>query len=159
MFFFLRRSSPRPLRTYTGKPKVSSIEKHGMPKTPKSTSGQETKDFQVGSNRIRPPSYVDFSDATSSEWSIFTSSDDTSFTTESTRDSFSTIDYIDNDPISSIFNAIYATSDYTVSCSRSSISRPNLITKSYQGGEPPYRLQKVCSSDLSRTSGHCTILK
>ncbi|XP_057453733.1 ubiquitin C-terminal hydrolase 15 isoform X2 [Lotus japonicus] len=47
----------------------------------------------------------EFSDATSSDWSLFTSSDEASFTTESTRDSFSTVDYGDNmDPISAIFN-------------------------------------------------------
>lgn len=50
----------------------------------------------------------EFSDATSSDWSIFTSSDEAaSFTTESTRDSFSTVDYGDSsnmDPISSLFN-------------------------------------------------------
>ncbi|XP_020233591.1 ubiquitin carboxyl-terminal hydrolase 15 [Cajanus cajan] len=49
----------------------------------------------------------EFSDATSSDWSLFTSSDEASFTTESTRDSFSTVDYGDScnmDPISSIFN-------------------------------------------------------
>lgn len=50
----------------------------------------------------------EFSDAaTSSDWSLFTSSDEASFTTESTRDSFSTVDYGDSsnmDPISSLFN-------------------------------------------------------
>ncbi|XP_020965084.1 ubiquitin carboxyl-terminal hydrolase 15 [Arachis ipaensis] len=47
----------------------------------------------------------EFSDAASSDWSLFTSSDEASFTTESTRDSFSTVDYSDNmDPLASIFN-------------------------------------------------------
>ncbi|XP_027341225.1 ubiquitin carboxyl-terminal hydrolase 15 isoform X2 [Abrus precatorius] len=49
----------------------------------------------------------EFSDCTPSDWSLFTSSDEASFTTESTRDSFSTVDYGDScnmDPISSIFN-------------------------------------------------------
>ncbi|KAE9621560.1 hypothetical protein Lal_00032700 [Lupinus albus] len=49
----------------------------------------------------------EFSDAVSSDWSVFTSSDEASFTTESTRDSFSTVDYGDScnmDTISSIFN-------------------------------------------------------
>ncbi|CAL0326465.1 unnamed protein product [Lupinus luteus] len=58
---------------------------------------------QTYAESIRP----EFSDATSSDWSIFTSSDEASFTTESTRDSFSTVDYGDScnmDPISSIFN-------------------------------------------------------
>ncbi|KVI02128.1 hypothetical protein Ccrd_019588 [Cynara cardunculus var. scolymus] len=169
-------SSPRPLKT--GKPKASGFEKHRMPKSPNPTSDQiqESKDFQAGSNRNRPPSCVDFSDANSSDWSsIFTSSDDASFTTESTRDSFSTIDHTDNDPISSIFNTIYAPPDYTASCSRYSRSRPHLTSKPYQDGEPPYRLPNVRSSDssfhcrlymkyesdhkdaISRTSGHCTL--
>lgn len=59
----------------------------------------------------------EFSDATSSDWSLFTSSDEASFTTESTRDSFSTVDYGDScnmDPISSIFN-------YTPENTRSSV--------------------------------------
>ncbi|KAB5534484.1 hypothetical protein DKX38_017570 [Salix brachista] len=54
---------------------------------------------------------MDFSDATSSDWSLFTSSDEASFTTESTSDSFSTIDYADAcnaDAFSSIFNDLYA---------------------------------------------------
>lgn len=54
---------------------------------------------------------VDFSDAASSDWSLFTSSDESSFTTESTRDSCSTVDHGDNanlDPISSIFSPFYA---------------------------------------------------
>ncbi|KAA8524077.1 hypothetical protein F0562_010492 [Nyssa sinensis] len=73
---------------------------------------------------------MDFSDATSSDWSIFTSSDEASFTTESTRDSVSTVDYTDTcsiDPISSIFNPMYAAkypSHKTVSCSRFSSSKP-----------------------------------
>ncbi|XP_030440990.1 ubiquitin carboxyl-terminal hydrolase 15 isoform X2 [Syzygium oleosum] len=66
---------------------------------------------------------TEFSDATSSDWSLFTSSDEAaSFTTESTRDSFSTGDYADLcnvDPISSIFSNLYG-SEYSppnaVSC-------------------------------------------
>ncbi|KAL8239339.1 hypothetical protein R6Q59_015906 [Mikania micrantha] len=108
---FYMRSSPRPVRSCTGKP----------------------KDFQTVSRQTRVPSWVDFSDAASSDWSIFTSSDDASFTTESTRDSFSTIDNTDN-------NTSYVPPDYTVSCSRFSRSGPHLISKSYQGCEPPYRL-------------------
>ncbi|KAI3679342.1 hypothetical protein L2E82_51475 [Cichorium intybus] len=144
---FYMRSSPRPLKTHTGKPKTSGIEKHRMPKSPKPTPNQEPRNSQAITNRHKPPTHLDFSDATSSDWSIFTSSDDASFTTESTRDSFSTIDYTDNDPIASIFNTIYTTPDYTVSCNRFSRSRPKLMC------EPPYRLQKVCSSDLSSNCG------
>ncbi|XP_054815494.1 ubiquitin carboxyl-terminal hydrolase 15 isoform X2 [Prosopis cineraria] len=59
----------------------------------------------------------EFSDATSSDWSLFTSSDEASFTTESTRDSFSTVDYGDScniDQFSSIFS-------YTTENSRNSV--------------------------------------
>lgn len=59
----------------------------------------------------------EFSDANSSDWSLFTSSDEASFTTESTRDSFSTVDYGDAcnlDQFSSIFN-------YTTENSRNSV--------------------------------------
>ncbi|KAK9049991.1 hypothetical protein SSX86_031041 [Deinandra increscens subsp. villosa] len=122
---FYMRSSPRPVRSCTGKPRAS--------RAPKSISGQQTKDFQTAPIQNRVPSWVDFSDATSSDWSIFTSSDDASFTTESTRDSFSTADYTDN-------NTPYVPSDYTVSCSRFSRSGSHFISKSYQGCEPPYRL-------------------
>ncbi|CAM8951988.1 unnamed protein product [Rhodiola kirilowii] len=58
----------------------------------------------------------EFSDATSSDWSIFTSSDDASFTTESTRDSFSALDSVDrcnNDVISSIFSTGYGPEHYS----------------------------------------------
>ncbi|KAB2043711.1 hypothetical protein ERO13_D01G030100v2 [Gossypium hirsutum] len=77
------------------------------------------------------PSNMEFSDATSSDWSLFTSSDEASFTTESTRDSFSTVDYTDTsnggDPFS-IFNNLYtpeSSSCNTVSCSMFSTSRPH----------------------------------
>uniref|UniRef100_A0A7N0V7I8 ubiquitinyl hydrolase 1 n=1 Tax=Kalanchoe fedtschenkoi TaxID=63787 RepID=A0A7N0V7I8_KALFE len=53
------------------------------------------------------PARSEFSDATSSDRTMFTSSDDASFTTESTRDSFSAPDCVDrcNNVISSIFGA------------------------------------------------------
>ncbi|WOH03053.1 hypothetical protein DCAR_0522444 [Daucus carota subsp. sativus] len=72
---------------------------------------------------------MDFSDATSSDWSIFTSSDDASFTTDSTRDSFSTVDHADAgnmDLSASLFNSFCAPeypSHKTVSCSRFSGSK------------------------------------
>ncbi|KAB2602000.1 ubiquitin carboxyl-terminal hydrolase 15-like [Pyrus ussuriensis x Pyrus communis] len=76
------------------------------------------------------PIGVEFSDATSSDWSLFTSSDEASFTTESTRDSFSTVDCADAcniDPISSIFNTLYAPeySHSSASCRKFSNSRPH----------------------------------
>lgn len=73
---------------------------------------------------------MEFSDATSSDWSLFTSSDEASFTTESTRDSFSTVDYADAcnlDTFSSIFSNLYApeSSSQSTLCSRTfSNSRP-----------------------------------
>ncbi|CAL9115111.1 unnamed protein product [Musa acuminata var. zebrina] len=86
-------------------------------------------------NSLRDGTYPDtssmeFSDATSSDWHLFTSSDDSSFTTESTRDSFSTADYGDNtsiDTISSIFNPFYAPSyvhGNAVSCTKFPPCRP-----------------------------------
>ncbi|KAK4355321.1 hypothetical protein RND71_024292 [Anisodus tanguticus] len=74
---------------------------------------------------------TEFSDATSSDWSLFTSSDEASFTTESTRDSFSTVDYADasaTDPFSSIINRLCASeysSNRTVACSMFSSSKPH----------------------------------
>ncbi|KAK8985512.1 hypothetical protein V6N11_068766 [Hibiscus sabdariffa] len=88
------------------------------------------------------PTNLEFSDAaSSSDWSLFTSSDEASFTTESTRDSFSTVDHADpstGDPFS-IFNNFYtpesSSSCNTVSCSMFSTSRPHtryvLEEKSY----------------------------
>ncbi|GMH24239.1 hypothetical protein Nepgr_026082 [Nepenthes gracilis] len=72
----------------------------------------------------------EFSDATSSDWSLFTSSDEASFTTESTSDSFSTADYADPyniDPVTSLFSMLYEQEracQRTVSCTLSSGSRP-----------------------------------
>ncbi|CAK7351685.1 unnamed protein product [Dovyalis caffra] len=94
----------------------------------------------------------DFSDATSSDWSIFTSSDEASFTTESTRDSFSTIDYTDAcnvDAFSSIFNDFRApeSSYRNTLCRRTfSNSRPQTrfileergyVLDSYSSTQPP----------------------
>ncbi|KAI3467192.1 hypothetical protein Pfo_023855 [Paulownia fortunei] len=83
----------------------------------------------IRENRSRPSTwknYAEFSDATSSDWSLFTSSDDSSFTTESTRDSFSTVDHADV-PFSSIFQSLYpadCTSRRTISCSMFPGSKP-----------------------------------
>ncbi|KAF3442285.1 hypothetical protein FNV43_RR16201 [Rhamnella rubrinervis] len=85
------------------------------------------------------PAGIEFSDATSSDWSLFTSSDEASFTTESTRDSFSTVDYADTcnmDPISSLFHSLYAP-DYSrnsVSCRKFSNSRPQTRFVSQEKG-------------------------
>ncbi|CAK9177268.1 unnamed protein product [Ilex paraguariensis] len=116
-------------------------------------------------NRNRPPGIetyaesmsMEFSDATSSDWSIFTSSDDASFTTDSTRDSFSTIDYADacsTDPLSSIFNTLYApeySSRKTVSCRMFSSSKSqtkfvpegkDFVVNSYLSSRPHGRVQR-----------------
>ncbi|KAI3712129.1 hypothetical protein L1987_70678 [Smallanthus sonchifolius] len=184
---FYMRSSPRPPRTYSGKHSKHQTSSFTKSKPPKSTlyHHQESTCFQGGLNgnhhSYTRPSNVDFSDATSSDWSIFTSSDDASFTTESTRDSFSTVDYTDNtDPISTIFNTLYAPHDYlnhnTVSRSRFSRSMAHTrfveegdeekrsFLKSYETGNPPYRLHNTekaycCSSSeafsCSGSSNHC----
>ncbi|KAK1414370.1 hypothetical protein QVD17_30114 [Tagetes erecta] len=162
---FYMRSSPRLPRSYSRKHSKHETCSFTKSKPPKSTlhHQQEPTCFQGDSNGNRDtytrPSTVDFSDVTSTDWSIFTSSDDASFTTESTRDSFSTVDYTDNntDPLlSSIFNTLYTPHDYlshnTVSHHRLSRSRTHTrfvehgdeekrsFLKSYGTGNPPYRL-------------------
>ncbi|KAB2006331.1 hypothetical protein ES319_D11G337200v1 [Gossypium barbadense] len=84
---------------------------------------------QSTNGNIPDPINMEFSDATSSDWSLFTSSDEASFTTESARDSFSTVDYADasNGDTFSIFNNLSTpeSSSYnTVSCRMFSTSRP-----------------------------------
>ncbi|KAM1539438.1 hypothetical protein ACFX10_004227 [Malus domestica] len=73
------------------------------------------------------PIGVEFSDATSSDWSLFTSSDEASFTTESTRDSFSTVDCADACNIDPICSILYAPeySHSSASCRKFSNSRPH----------------------------------
>ncbi|KAI9184902.1 hypothetical protein LWI28_002313 [Acer negundo] len=72
--------------------------------------GRANKNIQgVIERRVEPVS-VESSDAISSDWSLFTSSDEASFTTESTRDSFSTVDYADTCNVDQVsdFNTKYA---------------------------------------------------
>ncbi|KAL6313404.1 hypothetical protein AAG906_001117 [Vitis piasezkii] len=74
------------------------------------TSNGILRNGRNGNRTYVEPISQEFSDAPSSDWSLFTSSDEASFTTESTRDSFSTVDYAETcnvDPISSIFNTSY----------------------------------------------------
>lgn len=76
--------------------------------------------------RYPEPASMEFSDATSSDWSIFTSSDEASFTTESARDSFSTVDYADGcnvDPFYNVYSPKSA-SHNTVCCRTFSSSKP-----------------------------------
>lgn len=123
------RSSPRPHKTYLGKAMkepshvssklcTSKYPKASIPEQSKSTSRPSSNGIlhmSASNTHFQPVfennNYVEklgFSDATSSDWSLFTSSDDASFTTESTRDSFSTVDYAENgDLISSIFHNTY----------------------------------------------------
>lgn len=78
--------------------------------------------------------YMEFSDATSSDWSVFTSSDDSSFTTESTRDS---VDHGDL-AFSSIFQSMYpvdSPSRRTVSCSNA-LSSVSYGSGEWKGGVP-----------------------
>ncbi|KAH6807206.1 hypothetical protein C2S51_028314 [Perilla frutescens var. frutescens] len=146
---FYMRSYPRPARSCNGKSprhQDSCNAKHWptkgqRPSRPEqSTSshnpgGRENPEQSSSSrgvlireNRSKPSSlknYAEFSDATSSDWSVFTSSDDSSFTTESTRDSFSTVDHADV-PFSSIFQSLYpadSPSRRTISCSVFPVSK------------------------------------
>lgn len=153
---FYSRCFPRPPRAYIEKALLHAPSlKHNLSKPLKSSKHGQSKEVVTGplngekgsrpekgcgdsdehsrSFFCREESYVnkvrtDFSDATSSEWSLFTSSDDSSFTTESTRDSFSTIDHSDSpvlDPISSIFGPFYVPESahcHGMSCTKSSSS-------------------------------------
>ncbi|CAA2982790.1 ubiquitin carboxyl-terminal hydrolase 15 [Olea europaea subsp. europaea] len=140
---FYMRSSPRPTKACTRKTtryRTPGIQKH-WPSKPQKSSVQERS--EVSNNFVcSEPSLVWRSDPncggilrsenrnggapTSSDCSLFTSSDDACFTTESTRDSFSTVDNFDAsnvDPISSIFNSLYS-SQRSVSCSMFPRSKP-----------------------------------
>lgn len=96
------------------------------------SSGSLRSRSRAAATEARPrPLNHEFSDAaSSSDWSLFTSSDEAaSFTTESTRDSFSTVDYADAtnmDPFSSILSSLYA-SEYhpqkTIACNMFSTSK------------------------------------
>ncbi|KAK8940270.1 Ubiquitin carboxyl-terminal hydrolase 15 [Platanthera guangdongensis] len=153
---FYSRCFPRPPRAYVGSGLLQAPSlKHNSQKSLKSlrhgsasllpsnsvigdNGSRHEKGFDDWSERSRSflrkeenylgPVSTDFSDATSSEWSLFTSSDDSSFTTESNRDSFSTIDHGDSpglDPISSIFGPFYVPESAQgsgMSCTKSSPS-------------------------------------
>ncbi|XP_021895044.1 ubiquitin carboxyl-terminal hydrolase 15 [Carica papaya] len=114
---------------------------------------------------------MEFSDATLSDWSLFTSSDEASFTTESTRDSFSTVDYADADPFS-IFSTPYgleSSSHNTVACRMFANSRlqtrffseeKGYVVDSYSSWHTLNRVQKrdrvkQVSDSLSESSSDC----
>ncbi|XAR68212.1 Ubiquitinyl hydrolase 1 [Bertholletia excelsa] len=197
---FYMRSSPCPSRAYYRE--VTGHQASGFVKHLKSRSGRPPAsgqgkshgcfvDTESSSNprpnhtadgilrsviRNRSPS-MEFSDATSSDWSVFTSSDEASFTTESTRDSFSTVDYSDAgnlDPFSSIFSTVYGpehSSHRTISCNMFSGSKPQTVFVS-EGknfildsetffSDHRYGFNVKSGSDLKegifQTSGHCIL--
>lgn len=150
-----RPGQSRPSSQYVGlEPTTNS-----RPDMPRSTNHT----LKIASRNVLPvmeayaePGCMEFSNATSSDWSLFTSSDEASFTTESTRDSFSTVDYADTcniDTISSIFNTLYAPeySSNSVSCRKVSNCRPHTrfvseqkgrILDSYLSTQPLDKVQK-----------------
>ncbi|PSS05905.1 Ubiquitin carboxyl-terminal hydrolase [Actinidia chinensis var. chinensis] len=186
---FYMRSCPRPARGSSGKltwHQTPSFVKHWTSKNQKPSRPASDTPLDIRNVHIRRPPSMEFSDATSSDWSIFTSSDDASFTTESTRDSFSTVDYADHaDPISSIFNTIYGPDQYssprTMSCSMFSSSNPQTRFVSEKNGFvlDSYHLKEVTGpsteaflsdanygihvnyggypNHASRTSSHCKL--
>ncbi|KAJ0257202.1 Ubiquitin carboxyl-terminal hydrolase 15 [Hirschfeldia incana] len=108
MLFYMR-SYPRPQRgEHNGKAQV----RHPQPRN-------EMKEPRKPVNRFKPRADYynkNLVESSSSEWSLFTSSDEAaSFTTESTRDSFSTVDYTDgchvldssSSPFPNIFHNLY----------------------------------------------------
>lgn len=112
------------------RPEPSSLCHNLVGRETNAESGSGSKGVLIRESRSRPSmlrNYAEFSDATSSDWSVFTSSDDSSFTTESTRDSFSTVDHADV-PFSSIFQSLYpvdSPSRRTISCSVFPGSKPH----------------------------------
>ncbi|KAI4342442.1 hypothetical protein MLD38_027069 [Melastoma candidum] len=55
-------------------------------------TGDSNENFWPTTENLHKRSRIDLCDSTSSDWSLFTSSDEAALTTESTRDSFSTVD-------------------------------------------------------------------
>lgn len=136
---FYMRSFPRPPRACIKNARKQQAAKSlGSCMSKTHNSSRIGLDVHRSNNRFHQameiyadhPNSMEFSDATTSDRSIFTSSDEASFTSESTRDSFSTADYSDNgnvDPFSSKF-AIHSTRDRPsqrmVSCRMFSGSKP-----------------------------------
>ncbi|KAI4323121.1 hypothetical protein L6164_022751 [Bauhinia variegata] len=96
--------------------------------------------------------FRDFPDAASSDWSLFTSSDEASFTTESTRDSFSTVDYSDScnmDPLSSIFG--YAPENSRIAARYAKFSNSRPLTRFFPNSSlSSHPLERVQIMDQSR---------
>ncbi|XP_048498890.1 ubiquitin carboxyl-terminal hydrolase 15 isoform X2 [Beta vulgaris subsp. vulgaris] len=141
---FYMRSFPRPPRAYIKNARKQQGVKSSRPCMSKtrniSNIGLDIHRANSRSNQAiktyADPEFMEFSDATTSDWSLFTSSDEASFTSESTRDSFSTDNGI-VDPLSSMLG-IHSTRDRPsqrmVSCRMFSGSKPVTIYVSEQKG-------------------------
>ncbi|XP_073142932.1 ubiquitin carboxyl-terminal hydrolase 15-like isoform X2 [Henckelia pumila] len=129
---FYTRSSPRPKKATFPRNSRSSTEKSSKSEKTELYDKCTGRDTGLGNSPRKillretrsiprtPKNYSEFSDATSCNSPLFTSSDDSSFTTESTSDSFSTLDYMDTVPFPSVFQSLYPTdslSRRTISCS------------------------------------------
>ncbi|KAL9236507.1 hypothetical protein vseg_011168 [Gypsophila vaccaria] len=125
---FYTRSFPRPPSSCIRKATKSQPAKTSKPCGQNAQRSNKFTTQSVGT--YASPNVFEYSDATSSDWSLFTSSDDASFSSESTRDSFSTLDYPDTchvDPFSSVLGPLPARdrpSQRTVSCRMFSGSQP-----------------------------------
>ncbi|ERN02450.1 hypothetical protein AMTR_s00096p00170210 [Amborella trichopoda] len=131
---FYSRSFPRPPRIYAEKsttshsspslkpcplcPESSPRHKHSKPPSyihPTTAQKPDSKNSCISSQTRISPS-IDSSDYAFSDGVLFTSSDDASFTTESTRDSTSTMDYSEAfgfDPTSTFLSSLYYWPDYS----------------------------------------------
>ncbi|KZV50028.1 Ubiquitin-specific protease 15 isoform 1 [Dorcoceras hygrometricum] len=145
---FYTRSYPRPKKAI--RDQSPSFPKNTRSKTGKSSKSEQAKlyynlsgrDTDLSSNPrksllreirgISPISrnYSGFSDTTSCNSPLFTSSDDSSFTTESTSDSFSTVDYVDTVPFCPVFQSLYPAG---------SLSRRTISCSMFPGSMPPER--------------------
>ncbi|XP_021718867.1 ubiquitin carboxyl-terminal hydrolase 15-like [Chenopodium quinoa] len=169
---FYMRSFPRPPRAY-----IKNARKQQVVKSSRSCITKTHNSSKVGldvprsNNRYNQAveMHADhpelFSDATTSDWSLFTSSDEASFTSESTRDSFSTADYSDNgnvESFSSMFG-IHSTrvrpTQRMVSCSMFSGSKPVTRYVSEQTGyildsdHAMYPLENMQKGNMRQVSG------
>ncbi|XP_074311208.1 ubiquitin carboxyl-terminal hydrolase 15 isoform X2 [Silene latifolia] len=151
---FYMRSFPRPPRACLRK-----ATKNQPPTKTSNSCGQNaqrTSRFTQATETYTEPSIMEFSDATASDWSLFTSSDDASFTSESTRDSFSLTDHSDMchvDPFTSMFSHSHP-SHRTVSCRMFSGSQP---TTQYISEETGYILDSENFVNYETNSSDCFV--
>ncbi|XP_021867027.2 ubiquitin carboxyl-terminal hydrolase 15 [Spinacia oleracea] len=161
---FYMRSFPRPPRAYIKSGRKQQAAKSSRPSVSKThNSSKVGKDVHQSNNRRfnqaaeTHADFMEFSDATTSDWSLFTSSDEASFTSESTRDSFSTVDYSDNgnvDPFSSMFgihSSCVRPTQRMVSCSMFSGSKP--VTR-YVSEQTGYVLDSDHAVDNMQVGGN-----